>query len=87
MFKWIFYYWNNNFDTPSVISKYNLWFYINLRILKIKMSNSIVFFIANINNLKFKVLKIFYKDLNYEYFYIIFFQFFFILQFFFFFLI
>jgi len=75
MFKWIFYYWYNNFDTPSVIAKYNLWFFINLRITKIKMSNSIVFFLNNLNGLSFKTLKIFYKDLNYEYYYFKMFQF------------
>jgi hypothetical protein len=75
MFKWIFYYWYNNFDTPAVLSKYNLWFFINLRILKLKMSNNIIFFLNSLNNLNFKVLKIFYKNVNYEYYYYKAFQF------------
>lgn len=66
MFKWLFYYWYNPTDTPYIVSKINLWSYINIRLFKIKLSNMITYFILGLNNLKIKRLKIFYKNLSYE---------------------
>lgn len=70
MFKWLFYYWLNPTDTPSIESKLNLWAYINIRIFKIKVSSQIVYYILGLNNLYAKQLKIFYKNISFELFYI-----------------
>jgi hypothetical protein len=70
MFKWLFFYWLNPTDTPSIESKLNLWAYINIRIFKIKVTNQIVYYILGLNNLYLKQLKIFYKNLSFELFYI-----------------
>lgn len=70
MFKWLFYYWLNPTDTPSIESKLNLWAYINIRIFKIKVTSQIVYYILGLNNLYMKKLKIFYKNLSFELFYI-----------------
>ena len=70
MFKWLFYYWLNPTDTPSIESKLNLWSYINIRIFKIKVTSQIVYYILGLNNLYMKKLKIFYKNLSFELFYI-----------------
>lgn len=66
MFKWLFYYWFNPTDTPSIISKLNLWSYVNIRIFKIKATNTMVYYILGLNNLYLKKLKIFYKNLSFE---------------------
>jgi len=70
MFKWLFYYWLNPTDTPAIESKLNLWAYINIRIFKIKVSSQIVYYILGLNNLYMKKLKIFYKNLSFELFYL-----------------
>nr|YP_010632193.1 ymf70 [Cryptocaryon irritans]WBP62309.1 ymf70 [Cryptocaryon irritans] len=70
MFKWVFYYWYNNIDTPYINYKFNLWFYVNIRQFKFKISNYLTFFISSLNNLTFKTLKIFYKDIDFIFFYI-----------------
>ena len=70
MFKWLFVYWFNPTDTPSIESKLNLWAYVNLRIFKIKVTSQIVYYILSLNNLYVKELKIFYKNLSFELFYI-----------------
>jgi len=70
MFKWLFYYWLNPTDTPSIESKLNLWAYVNIRIFKIKVTNQIVYYILGLNNLYLKKLKIFYKNLSFELFYV-----------------
>ena len=70
MFKWLFYYWLNPTDTPSIESKLNLWSYINITIFKIKVTSQIVYYILGLNNLYMKKLKIFYKNLSFELFYI-----------------
>lgn len=70
MFKWLFYYWLNPTDTPSIESKLNLWAYINIRIFKIKVTSQIVYYILGLNNLYMKKLKIFYKNISFEFFYI-----------------
>lgn len=70
MFKWLFYYWLNPTDTPSIESKLNLWAYINIRIFKIKVTSQIVYYILGLNNLYLKELKIFYKNISFELFYI-----------------
>lgn len=70
MFKWLFYYWLNPTDTPSIESRLNLWAYINLRIFKIKVTSQIVYYILGLNNLYLKQLKIFYKNISFELFYL-----------------
>lgn len=66
MFKWLFQYWYLSVDNPSMLFKTNLWFYVNLRILKVKLSNTIAYFILVLNNLTLKNLKIFYKTYTFE---------------------
>lgn len=67
LFKWLFLYWYNPTDTPSINSKINIWAFINIRIFKTKISNSIVYYITTLNNIQFKKIKIFYKNNNYNY--------------------
>lgn len=69
MFKHLFKYWSNVTDTPYILSKINLWFYINIRIFKIKLYNYITYFIVGLNNLKFKKIKIYYDFYNFEFFF------------------
>jgi hypothetical protein len=70
MFRWLFLYWYNSTDTPSILARFNLWSYINIKFFKTKVSTTIIYFISNLNNLSFKKLKIFYKTISYDYFYI-----------------
>jgi hypothetical protein len=70
MFKWLFYYWFNPTDSPSIISKLNLWTYINIRIFKMKASSAVIYYILGLNNLYLKKLKIFYKNITFEFFYL-----------------
>ena len=69
MFKWFFYYWYSCTDLPSINFKVNVWAYVNIRIFKIKLQNYIVYFILGLNNLYLKELKIFYKNVSFEFFY------------------
>ena len=66
MFKWLFQYWYLSVDNPSQLFKSNLWFFINLRLLKVKLSNTIVYFILVLNNLTLTNLKILYKTYLFE---------------------
>ena len=66
MFKWLFQYWYLTVDNPSMLYKSNLWFFINLRLLKIKLSNTISYFILSLNSLNLQNLKIFYKTYSFE---------------------
>lgn len=70
MFKWLFLYWYNCTDTPSTMFKINLWSYINIRLFKSKVSNSIAYYILGLNNLELKKLKIFYKNSYFDYIYL-----------------
>jgi len=70
MFKWLFYYWFNPTDTPAILSRINLWAYINIRIFKMKATNIMVYYILGLNNLYMKKLKIFYKNISFELLYI-----------------
>ena len=69
MFNNLFKFYYNNIETPNIISKLNMWFYINLRIFKIKLNTYIIYHINILNNLKQKTIKIYYNYLNFEYFY------------------
>jgi hypothetical protein len=69
MFKWLFTYWSNPTDTPSILFKINLWTHSNIRIFRIKMARLIAFFITTIDALTLKHVKIFYKDWSFESFY------------------
>ena len=70
MFRWLFLYWYNTTDTPSSIAKINLWSYINIRLFKARLSSSIAYFILGLNNLELKKLKIFYKNIYFDYIYL-----------------
>lgn len=70
MFKWLFVYWYNVIDSPSNQIALNFWSFVNLRYFKAKVSSYILYFILSLNNLSFKKLKIFYKILSFEYFYL-----------------
>ncbi len=70
MFRWLFLYWYNSTDTPSAISKINLWSYINIRLFKARISSSIAYYILGLNNLELKKLKIFYKNSYFDYIYL-----------------
>ena len=70
MFKWLFYYWFNPTDTPSIVSRINLWAYINIRFFKMRVTSTLAYFILGLNNLTIKKLRIFYKNLSFELFYI-----------------
>jgi hypothetical protein len=70
MFKWLFYYWFNPTDTPAIISRVNLWSYINIKIFKLKLTNTMVYYILGLNNIYMKQLKIFYKNISFELFYL-----------------
>jgi hypothetical protein len=69
MFKSIFCYYNNVTDTPFLQSKVNMYFFINMRIFKIKLGNYISLAISSLNSLKYKNIKIFYNIFCFEYFY------------------
>jgi hypothetical protein len=69
VFKWIYLYWTNPTDTPFILSKLNLWTYINIKLFKIKTSQVISFFITNALALKQKYIKIFHKNFIFENFY------------------
>lgn len=73
MFRWLFLYWYNNTDVPSITAKVNLWSYINIRFFKVKVSASIVYYINSIKHINFREIKAFYKNISFEFFYIKFF--------------
>ena len=56
-------------DTPHIQSKINFFFYINIRVLKIKLNNYITVAITNLNSLKYKQIKIYYSLFSFEYLY------------------
>ena len=68
VFRSIFTYWNNTTDTPSIQAKLNIFFYVNIRIFKIKLNNYINLAITSLNSLKYKQLKIYYNFFNFEFF-------------------
>jgi len=70
MFKWLFSYWINPTDTPYIMSKINVWSFINIRTFKVKISSIITYMILGLNNLKFKYIQIYYKNISFEYIYI-----------------
>jgi len=53
-----------------------MFFFLNIRIFKIKLSNYISFAINSLNTLKYKNIKIYYNLFNFEYFYLKFITFF-----------
>jgi len=46
-----------------------MFFYVNIRIFKIKLHNYINFAITSLNSLKYKQIKIFYNLFSFEYLY------------------
>ena len=70
MFRSLFVYWNNITDTPFLQSKFNMFFFVNIRIFKIKLNNYISFAITNINTLKYKQIKVFYSLISFELLYV-----------------
>lgn len=73
MFKWLFLYWYNITDNPSITSKVNLWSYVNLRFFKLKVSAAIIYYINSIKFVNFRRIKAFYKNISFDFFYIKFF--------------
>jgi len=69
MFKSLFTFYSNMVDSPFVQSKINIFFYINIRIFKIKLNNFILMSISNSNNFKFKEIKVFFFLNSFELFY------------------
>ncbi len=69
IFRSIFSYWNNTTDTPAIQSRLNIFFYINIRIFKIKLNNYISYAINSLSTLKYKQIKIFYNIFNFEFLY------------------
>jgi len=63
------YYNTNTVSKPSILFKVNLWFFVNVQYFKNKFSNSIVFFIENMSNLKIKSIKIYFEISDFEMFY------------------
>ena len=70
MFRSLFVYWNNITDSPFTQSKINMFFYINIRVFKIKLNNYISFAITNLNSIKYKQIKIYYNLFSFEFLYI-----------------
>lgn len=66
MFKYLYNFYSNLIDTPSTQFKLNLWVFSNIRVYKIKLLNSIVFFISNLLSLQKKYIKIFHKVFNFD---------------------
>lgn len=75
----MFYYWYNLTDTPAILSRINIFFYINIRIFKIKLNTYISYIIVALNGFKIKNIKTFFNILDFEYIYFKFFTFFLIL--------
>ena len=69
MFKFLFKYWSNVTDTPYLVSKVNLWLYVNIRVFKVKLYSYITYFITGLENLKSKIVKISYNTTNFEFFF------------------
>ena len=69
VFKSLFIYWSNTTDTPSIQSTLNMFFYINVRVFKIKLNNYINFAITSLSSLKFKQIKIYYNLFNFKFLY------------------
>ena len=57
MFKHLFIYWYNVKDTPSILSRINLWAFVNIRLFKFKASNVLTYYIASLDNLSIKTIK------------------------------
>ncbi len=74
IFKNIFYHHFYNIDSPSILNRINIFFFISIRIFKIKLYNYISFLISNLNSFKFKKISIFFGYFNFEKLYIIFLQ-------------
>lgn len=72
----MFYYWYNLTDTPAILSRINIFFYINTRIFKIKLNNYISYIVVTLSGFKIKNIKTFFNVLDFEYIYFKFFIFF-----------
>ena len=64
MFRELYHYYSNNTDTPSLVSKVNIWVFTNIRIFKLRSSAVISYLILGLDNLKVKRIKIYYKNSN-----------------------
>ena len=52
MFKELYHYYLNNTNLPSMVYKINVWFFINIKNFKLKVSNTLHYFILGLQNLK-----------------------------------
>jgi hypothetical protein len=59
----------NSVNKPSLISKVNIWFFLNNIFLKNKYSNNIIYFLEHMSNLKFKSIKVYWDLSNFEVFF------------------
>lgn len=69
MFNNLYKYWYNVTDTPHIISKINLWTYVNIRYFKFKFTRVLVYFTLGLKSLKINEIKILHKDWTFENFY------------------
>lgn len=60
----MFYYWYNLTDTPAILGKINIFFYINARIFKIKLNAYISYLIVTLSGFKVKNVKTFFNVLG-----------------------
>lgn len=60
-------------DTPFNNFKFNIFFFMNIRVFKLKLNNFIMYMILGINSLAFRKIKVFYHLDNFllYYFYLI----------------
>ena len=58
-------------DTPSIVARINLWATVNIRVFKLKLNNALTYFISSLENLKIKEIKLLYKDMTSEQFYLL----------------
>lgn len=82
MFSNIYNIWNYYTDSNYVLSKINLFFYINIKYFKVKNLNFISFFINSLYSLKLKNIKIYKNSFKFESLYFIFLKIFIIVFFF-----
>ena len=66
----MFIYWNNTTDLPHIQAKVNAFFFINIRVFKVKLGSYINVAVNSLNSLKYKQIKVFYNILSFEHLYI-----------------
>lgn len=72
MFSNIYNIWNHYTDSNYILSKINLFYYINIKYFKVKNISFISFFINSLYSLKIKNVKIYKNSFKFETLYFIF---------------